>query len=361
MIQIAVPQLEPGEVHAGRAGARRRLRRPERRLLGHLDRTDLRRADRPHGDHRGDRVAAADLDLHRGPLRVQVRGAGADRARARPPDHRGRVRPVRPGGDDVDGRGAAHDLGLLALRHGDRVRPNPRERAAHAARHLLPDREPLDVRGVHPIAGHELRGADAGGLAAAVRRRHAQGLRVRAARGRGLGRLLVDLHRHPGAGGVEGAREHLHAPPPPRDGGERRRGAAVRLRDDRRQGRRGGARARRASGARPGGPRRPAPPRAAAERAPPPTAVAPPPPAETRTAPTADGHAPEPRRPSRPRRSRSRGRAGRRRSRPPAPRPARLGHEHRRRRGAARPSPSRSAVRARSTEGGSRCHWWSGR
>ena len=52
------------------------------------------------------------------------------------------------------------------------------------------------------------------GVAAAVRRRHAQGLRVRAARGRGLGRLLVDLHRHPGAGGVEGARADLHAPPP---------------------------------------------------------------------------------------------------------------------------------------------------
>ena len=60
-----------------------------------------------------------------------------------------------------------------------------------------------------------------------------QGLRLRAARGRGLRRLLVDLHRHPGAGGVEGARARLHAPPPPRDGGERRRGAPVRLRDDR--------------------------------------------------------------------------------------------------------------------------------
>ena len=68
-----------------------------------------------------------------------------------------RVRPVRPGGDDVDGRGAAHHHGLLALRHGHRVRPNTRERAAHAARDLLADRQPLDVRGVHPIAGHQLR------------------------------------------------------------------------------------------------------------------------------------------------------------------------------------------------------------
>src|SRR5438445_4790060 len=35
----------------------------------------------------------------------------------------------RSGGDDVDGRGAAHDPGLLAVRHDHRVRPDPRERA----------------------------------------------------------------------------------------------------------------------------------------------------------------------------------------------------------------------------------------
>ena len=41
-----------------------------------------------------------------------------------------------------------------------------------------------------------------------------QGLRLRAAGRRGVGRLLVDLHRHAGARGVEGARADLHAPPP---------------------------------------------------------------------------------------------------------------------------------------------------
>ena len=39
----------------------------------------------------------------------------------------------RPGGDDRDGRGAADDPRVFALRHDHRVRPRPRERAAHAA------------------------------------------------------------------------------------------------------------------------------------------------------------------------------------------------------------------------------------
>ena len=60
---------------------------------------------------------------------------------------------TRPGGDDVDGRGAADHLGLLALRHDHRVRPHPRERAAHAARRLLADRQPLDERGADAIPG----------------------------------------------------------------------------------------------------------------------------------------------------------------------------------------------------------------
>ena len=129
---------------------------------------------------------------------------------------------VRSGGDDRHGRRPADDHGLLAVRHGDRVRPNTRERAAHAAGHVLADREPVDVGGLHAVARHELRGADAGGLAAPVRRRDAEGLRLRAARGRALGRLLVDLHRDAGAGGVEGARAHLHAPPPADAAGVRR-------------------------------------------------------------------------------------------------------------------------------------------
>ena len=138
----------------GRAGARRGLRRPERRLLCHLHRADLRGADRPDGDHRRDRVAAPDLDLHRGPVRVQVRRAGADRAGARPPHHSGRVRPVRPGGDDVDGRGAAHDLWATRSTtpsscstesartcRACRAPPSPRSRTARCPR-CSPDRWP---------------------------------------------------------------------------------------------------------------------------------------------------------------------------------------------------------------------------
>ena len=209
-----------------------------RRLLLELDRAHLRRPDRAHGADRDRRVAAPDLALHRAAVRVQVRGAGADRRGPRHPHHGRRVRPGRPGGDDVDGRGAADHPGLLALRHDHRVRPHPRERAAHAARHLLPDREPLDVRGAHPLAGHQLLHPDADRRAAALRRRDAAGLRVRAARGRGVRRLLVDLHRRAGAHAVEGARAGLRAPAQDHHGRARRRRAAVRLGRDRRRARR---------------------------------------------------------------------------------------------------------------------------
>ena len=87
----------------------------------------------PTRDHRDHRLAAGDLRLHRAALRVEVRGAGADRADARPADHRRRVRADRPGSDDRDGRGAADDPRVLAVRHDHRVRPCARERAAHAA------------------------------------------------------------------------------------------------------------------------------------------------------------------------------------------------------------------------------------
>ena len=113
-------------------------------------------------DHRDHRLAAGDLGLHRAALRVEVRRAGADRADARPADHRRRLRADRPGGDDVDGRGAADHPGLLALRHDHRVRPRAREHAAHAARRVLADRQPLDVRGADAVAGDDLLDAAAG-------------------------------------------------------------------------------------------------------------------------------------------------------------------------------------------------------
>ena len=66
---------------------------------------------------------------------------------ARHAHHGRRLRPARRGGDERDRRGPADDPRLLALRHDHRVRPDPGERAAHAAGHVLADRQPLDVRG----------------------------------------------------------------------------------------------------------------------------------------------------------------------------------------------------------------------
>ena len=121
--------------------------RHRRRPGGLRDRADVRRVRGELRARRDHRLAARDLDLHHAAVRVEVRRAGADRAGARHPDHGGHLRPGRPGGDDVDGRGAAHHPGLLALRHDHRVRPDPRERAADAERRLLADLQPLDERG----------------------------------------------------------------------------------------------------------------------------------------------------------------------------------------------------------------------
>ena len=252
VVQISVPELAPDQQDEVRDALDQAFGSGPRRVLHELDRADLRRPDRADRADRGDRVADPDLALHRRALRVQVRGAGADRDRARHPDHGGRLRPGRPGGHERDGGGAAHDPRLLALRHDHRVRPHPRERAADAARHLQPDRQPVDVRGAHPLARHQLLDAASDHRADAVRRRDPARLRLRAARGHGLRRLLVDLHRVSGALALEGARAHLPAPAAPGAAGARRHGARVRLGHDR-----PAARPRRAPG-RAGRRRRPA-------------------------------------------------------------------------------------------------------
>ena len=178
------------------------------------DRAQLRADDRQQRGDRDHRVAARHLGLRRAALPVEVRRAGADRPDARSADHRGRLLAHRPGGDDVDGRGAADHLGLLALRHDHRVRPCTREHPADAARRLLADRQPLDERGADAIDRHHRVHADADRRAAAVRRRDAAGLRLRADDRSRLGRVLVDLHRLAGAHALEGARVGL--PPSPR-------------------------------------------------------------------------------------------------------------------------------------------------
>ena len=116
-------------------------------LLLDLDRADVRQNCRQRRGDRDHRLAAGDLRLHRAALRVEVRDPGADRADARPADHGRRLLAHGEGSHDGDGRRSADDPGVLALRHDHRVRPNTRERAAHAARRVLADRQPLDVRG----------------------------------------------------------------------------------------------------------------------------------------------------------------------------------------------------------------------
>ena len=195
----------------------RQLRRRELRQDG--------RRQRGRGDHRR---AARDRGIHRAALPVEVRGAGDDRPDARPVDHGRRLRAHREAGDGRHGGGPAHHPGLLHVRHDHRVRPRPRERREDAERRLLADRQPLDVGGADAIARHEPVHAAADPRAAAVRRRDAEGLRLRDAGRRRLGCVLVDLHRLAGADALEGARAGVSPPPRPDRRRERRRRAGVR-------------------------------------------------------------------------------------------------------------------------------------
>ena len=107
-------------------------------------------------------------------------------------------------GEQRDRRRLPHHLGLLALRHDHRLRPNTRERAADAAGGLLPDRQPLDERGADAVAGDQLLDPARGRLAADLRRRDPAGLRLRDAGRDRLRHLLLDLHRLAGADRLEG-------------------------------------------------------------------------------------------------------------------------------------------------------------
>ena len=147
VVQISTKELGPGGVDAVdealEADVRAAPTSPNDEAIG----PSFGKTVAQLGDLRDHRLAAGHLDLHRAALRVEVRRAGADRADARHPDRGRRLRPRRPGGDDVDGRGAPDHPGLLALRHDHRVRPRPREHPAHAERGVLADRQPLAVRG----------------------------------------------------------------------------------------------------------------------------------------------------------------------------------------------------------------------
>ncbi len=83
------------------------------------------------------------------------------------------------------------------------------------------DRERLALGDDPALAGDDLHHARADRLALALRRRHAQGLRVRAARRHRRRRLLVDLHRRAAPRDLQGARAGVR--PPPRRRARRRR------------------------------------------------------------------------------------------------------------------------------------------
>ena len=141
-----------------------------------------------------------------------------------------RLRAGRAGGDERDGRGLPDHPRLLDVRHGDRARPHPRERAADAARGLLADRQPLDERGAHAVADHRPLDRVPDRRAARLRRRDAARLRLRDDGRSRLRYLLVDLHRLAGADALEGARARLPQPP-----GADHRGDGLRARPSRRR------------------------------------------------------------------------------------------------------------------------------
>ena len=216
--QIASKYLNAPQYTQGPRPARQAFRDPDQRqrqpgLQQHQRRADVRLDRHPQRGDRDHRLADRDLALRGAPIRLEVRGARADRAGARPADNQRRLRADGKGGEHRYRRGASDHLGLLALRHDHRVRPSAREHPANAESCVLADRQPLHVRGADPVPGDDHVHAFADHRAAAVRRHDAEGLRVRAADRRRLGRVLVDLHRLAGADALEGARARLPSAP----------------------------------------------------------------------------------------------------------------------------------------------------
>ncbi len=195
------------------AGPAVQVRHRPQRLQRHDGRPDLRPAGGEERDLRDHLLPAGDHRLRRVPVRAEVRGAGDHRGDPRHPDHGRRLFADGEGGDQRYRRRVPDHPRVLALRHGHRVRPNTRERAAAAARDLLPDRQPLHERGSYPVADHGCVERLPGDGSVHLRRPDVEGLRFRDDDRAALGYLLVDLHRVAGAHALEGARTGL--PPPP--------------------------------------------------------------------------------------------------------------------------------------------------
>ena len=214
VVQISTSELGPGGVQRLERLLERGVRDQQRGPVERVRGPDVRRNRGSQRRVRDRRFSALDHGLRRAAVRAEVRDPGDDRAVPRPADHSRRLFAHGPGGDDVDRGGDPDDPRLFALRRRDRVRPNTRERAAHAAGGFLADREPFDERRPDPVAGDVDVDPDGGCGDLPVRWRDAYGLRIRAAGRHRFRDLLVDLHRGTRAHGVEGARTRVQAAPP---------------------------------------------------------------------------------------------------------------------------------------------------
>ena len=190
----------PGE-HVRRRGERQQRLR------------ELRPPDRRGRDPRDHRLAAPRRALHRAPLRAEVRGPGDGLAAPRRADHRRHLRPARPGGDDRHGRRCADRARVLDLRHDHHPRPRAREHPADEAG-VVPDaRERVAVGDDSALPGHDLHHPAADLGAVLLRRRDAEGLRLRPARRHRRRLVLVDLHRRAARRRAQGAGARVRTPP----------------------------------------------------------------------------------------------------------------------------------------------------
>ena len=165
------------------------------RLRSDHHRSRLGRERHPKLAHRLPRVHPAHHRLHRHPLRVQDGRHGHRRAVPRSHLGGGHLRTGGSGSEPEHHRRPAHDSRLLALRHRGRVPPHQRQ---HEGRghplHLHDHGQPLHEPGVHPHHQHDAHLVHPGVRHALVRRRDAEGLRLR--HGHRPHRRLLLVHRH---------------------------------------------------------------------------------------------------------------------------------------------------------------------
>ena len=223
--QIRTESLTLAEQNSALAGA---LELPGRHLFRRQERVgELRPPDRELGDLGDPREPAPDRGLHLVPLPVEVLGRGVGRARARRPDHGRCLRLDRPGGLHGDRGRDPHRARVLDLRHHHHLRPNPRERPADAACLVPRDRQRVALGGAPALARDHVHHVAPRGVPVLLRRGHAQGLRLRAARRHRLRLVLVDLPGGAPGRRVQGAGARVRAPAR-RSGRARRRGVGGR-------------------------------------------------------------------------------------------------------------------------------------